>query len=80
MRYNEITLLLEDAEGGEENVCKGIQGWLEEERAEGRAEGRAEERVSVLLELVKDGLLDLAEAAKRANKTEEEFEKLLNNL
>ena len=64
-------LSLEDAEGGEGNVCKGIQGWLEEERAE--------ERVSVFLELVKDGLLDLSEAAKRANKTKEEFEKLLNN-
>ena len=66
-------LSLESEEGGNEDMCRGIQGLVEE----GRAEGRAEERVLVLTELVKDGLISSEEGAKRAGKTEEEFLTLL---
>ena len=40
----------------------------------GRTEGLAEGMISTLTTLVRDGLLDLAEGAKRANMTQEEFE------
>ena len=36
--------------------------------------GKAEGRVNSLIELFRDGLLDIAEAAKRANMTQEEFQ------
>ena len=46
----------------------------EEGRAEGRADGIAFGEFKMLYELVGDSLLSLAEAAKKANQTEEEFE------
>ena len=57
-------------------MCEAIKGILERGRAEGRAEGRAagEERlVIVLAEFVKDGIVTLSEAAKRAQMTESDF-------
>ncbi|MDE7122076.1 MAG: hypothetical protein K2O42_07960, partial [Oscillospiraceae bacterium] len=47
---------------------------LAEQREEGRAEGKAEGVLNTLLELVKDGILTLSDAAKRANMTVAEFE------
>ena len=43
-------------------------------RAEGRAEGKIEGILMTLVELVKDGILTLSEAAKRAHMSVEEFE------
>lgn len=45
----------------------------------GKAEGRIEGRLNGMIELVRDGLLDIAEAAKRANMTQEEFSRKVNN-
>jgi predicted transposase YdaD len=45
-----------------------------EGRIEGRAEGRSEGILETLASLVKDGLISLAEAAKRSNMTVSEFE------
>ena len=59
-------LQLESEEGGDEDMCRGIQGLVEEGI------------LNTLLALVKDGLISLEEGAKRANKTKEEFEELLN--
>lgn len=42
-------------------------------------EGRLEERLEMLRSLVRDGLLSLAEAAKRAEMTEEKMQELLGN-
>ena len=36
--------------------------------------------ISTLTTLVRDGLLDMAEGAKRANMTQEEFERKLNDV
>ena len=41
--------------------------------------GRTEGIVSSMISLVRDGLLDLAEGAKRANMTQEEFERKIND-
>ncbi len=47
-------------------------------REEGREEGRAEGLTEGLLSLVNDGLLSASIAASRCDKTESEFEELLN--
>lgn len=39
----------------------------------GRTEGLVDGMISTLTTLVRDGLLDLAEGARRANMTQEEF-------
>ncbi|MBO4782780.1 MAG: hypothetical protein J5522_10315 [Lachnospiraceae bacterium] len=62
-------------------ILKGIEKGREEGRVEGRAEGRAEGRVEgraegridTLVSLVKDGLLSLGDAAKRADLSIDEF-------
>ena len=48
-------------------------------KTEGISIGRAEGIVSSMISLVRDGLLDLAEGAKRANLTQEEFAQRLND-
>ncbi len=63
-----MTLLQRDREKFEEGLAEG--------RAEGRAEGLAEgeaKMLNTLLSLVNDGLLDIKEAAKRANLSVDEF-------
>lgn len=57
-------------------MSKEMREILDSERAEGRAEGREEGMLSILIEMVKDKLLSVAEAAKRFGVTEKEFEKL----
>lgn len=54
-------------------ILKGIEKGREEGRVEGRAEGRAEGRIDTLVSLVKDGLLSLGDAAKRADLSIDEF-------
>ncbi len=46
-------------------MCKAVEEWRQEERAEGRAEE--------LLSLVNDGILTASVAAARCGKTETEF-------
>ena len=49
---------------------------INEAKKEARAEGRAEGFLKALIELVKDGILSVSDAAKRANMSSGEFEKL----
>ena len=73
--YNEM------AEKGDITMCEiydkiqqeGMEKGIEKGRAEGRAEGKIEGILSTLAGLVKDGILTLSEAAKRADMTNEEF-------
>ena len=58
----------EDAE--ESDVCKAVEDMMNESKAEGRTEGA----VAALAGLVKDGLLSIKDAARRANMTESAFE------
>ena len=67
-------------------MCEAIQGIRDDARAEGEAKGRAEGEAKgraegeaegitrTLFSLVKDGILTMSDAARRANMTEEEFE------
>lgn len=69
-------------EQGKESIdmCQAIEEMRAESRAEGRAEGEAKGILKTLVSLVKDGILTLSEAAKRANMTVEDFEKQSANL
>ncbi len=53
-----------------------IEMCMREQYAEGRAEGKAEGKLSVLVSMVKDKLLSVAEAAKRLGVSEKEFMRL----
>ena len=61
-------------------MCQAIEEMRAESRAKGRAEGEAKGILKTLVSLVKDGILTLSEAAKRANMTVEDFEKQSANL
>lgn len=54
-----------ETEGGLDAMCE----IMEKIRSEGRSEGKLE----LLFDLVKDGIISIAEAAKRANMTEAVF-------
>ena len=53
------------------NMCKEIEDWLKDERAEGRTEGVVE----ILKDLVKDGTLTVEKAAKKMGVTVTDFRK-----
>ncbi len=73
-------------------MCKAVEDMIKDSKAEGRAEGRAEGKaegkvegkaegvLDTLISLVKDDLLSVKEAAKRANMTESEFEEKINKI
>ena len=56
----------------------GLEKGREEGRQEGRQEGQAEGRLNTLAALVRDGLISIEEAAKRAEMTVEEFKEEIN--
>ena len=69
------------------NVMKGVESIMGGEILELEVDkilnrgidiGKADGMISTLTALVRDGLLDLAEGARRANMTQEEFERRVN--
>ena len=58
-------------------IEKGMERGIEKGRLEGRLEGRQEGIISTLVSLVKDGILNVDEAAIRANMSTEVFEKYI---
>ena len=65
-------------EGMEKGIEEGRARGIEEGRAKGMEEGRAEGVLSSLVSLVKDGLISVSEAAKRADMSEEGFKRYLD--
>lgn len=65
-------------EGMEKGMEEGRARGMEEGRAMGIEEGRAEGVLSSLVSLVKDGLISVSEAAKRADMSEESFKRYLD--
>ena len=63
----------------EYNMCQASRELIEDGKLEGRAEGRAEGKIDMLFELVRDGLLSLENAAKKANFTVDEFKKRMSS-
>ena len=68
----------------EVDMCKGIEELMEDSRQEGRKEGREEGKtvgiVQTLSGLVKDNILSIKEAARRANLSEAAFEAELKKM
>ncbi len=64
-------------EGERVTMCEIIQRLKDTERAEGRTEGIHIGALQQLVELVRDNLLSLEEAVKRAGITKEEFRQML---
>ena len=62
------------SEGGF-NVCQGIREMIEDGMKEGEKKGRQEGILETLFGLVKDGILSIADAAKRADMKVADFEK-----
>ena len=58
------------------DMCKAVEDMMKDSKAEGKAEGA----LATLVGLVKDGLLSVKEAAKRANMTEDEFEEKMKKI
>ena len=65
-------------EGMEKGIEEGRARGMEEGRARGMEEGIAKGVLSSLVSLVKDGLISVSEAAKRADMSEESFKKYLD--
>lgn len=61
------------------NMCNVAERLENKGRAEGLVEGRAEGKLEQLIELVKDNLLSVANAAQKAEMPETDFLKLLEN-
>ena len=66
-----------EARGIEKGIEQGIEKGMERGIEKGRLEGRQEGIISTLVSLVKDGILNVDEAAIRANMSTEVFEKYI---
>lgn len=66
-----------DRESMKAAMREGMEKGIEEGRAKGIEEGIAKGVLSSLVSLVKDGLISVSEAAKRADMSEEDFKKYL---
>ncbi len=82
--YNVLRVLLKaekqmEALKGQEEVdmCEALQEIFDDGRLEGEKIGKSQGKMELLLELVKEGDLDVSRAAAKAGKTEAEFRKLL---
>ena len=60
------------------NMCNLSESIAERAETKGFDKGYNKGTIKTLVDLVKDNLLSIAEASKRANMTEEEFKKYLS--
>ena len=85
--FTDIRLTKKDKED-QYNMCKAVEDIIAKGKAEGKAEGRVEGKaegkiegtIDTLVSLVRDGLLDIEEAAKRAKLNIKEFEEIVNSV
>ena len=77
--FTDIRLTKKDKEG-QYNMCKAVEDIIAKGKAEGKAEGKTEGTIDTLVSLVRDRLLDIEEAAKRAKLNIKEFEEIVNSV
>ena len=70
----EVTIMCITEYNEEKNFAAVRKEEREEGRAEGRAEGKLEATLQILAGLIKDGILSISDAAKRAGMSVSEFE------
>ena len=56
---------------------RGRESGIEEGKKEGRAEGKAEGKAEAYIEIIKDGLISIADAAKKLDMSEETLKKMM---
>ncbi|HJC31753.1 MAG TPA: hypothetical protein H9934_06445 [Candidatus Anaerobutyricum faecale] len=83
LEYEAKTILNEGKQQGwilgrKSGLAEGHNSGLAEGHRSGLAEGRIEGRTETYLELIRDGILNIADAAKRIPMKEGELRKLLN--
>ena len=66
---------LKETQKGVENMCREMDEIYREGVEEGREQGREQGKMDILLNLVKEGLLSISDAAKKANMEISAFEK-----
>ena len=71
-----VGIKLPDSKGDGVDMCKAVEDLKNESKAEGRTEGK----LSMLVTLVKDGIIDISIAAEKANMTVDEFEECMENI
>ena len=71
-----VGIKLPDSKGDVVDMCKAVEDLKNEFKAEGRTEGK----LSMLVTLVKDGIIDISIAAEKANMTVDEFEECMENI
>ena len=72
--YDEAqTMMMFKEEGLAQGRSEGLAQGRSEGLAQGRSEGLAQGRLKILYDFVNDGIIDIEEAVRRANMTEEEF-------
>lgn len=65
---------------GEEDMCKAIEEWAEEERTAGKIEGKASTLVEVIENLMKNMRLSLEDACQAINSSVQQYEEAKNIL
>lgn len=60
-------------QGGRVDMCKALTEMLQDERAEGIEQGIEQGKLDVLISLVEDGILSIAQAAERLGISEKDF-------
>ena len=81
-RWNYINrqmAILDYNSGIQDSREEGLREGLREGRREGRREGIGIGRVGMLAELVRDGILTPGQAARKAEMTEKDFRKAMEN-
>ena len=82
-KWSNVRKGVEDIMGGEIlelEVDKILNRGIDIGKMEGKVEGRIEGLLEGMISLVRDGLLDLAEGARRANMSQEEFERRVKDV
>ena len=76
-KYKQTTIIKSELyKLGGVTMSKEMRAILDSEREEGRVEGKREGKIEAFISMVKDGLMNMKDAAKRLGMSEKELTKL----
>ena len=77
-KYKQTTIIKSELyKLGDVTMSKEMRAILDSEREEGRVEGKKEGMIEAFISLVKEGLMNMKDAAKRLGMSEKELAKLI---